>query len=60
MKQVSDGSKIITLMPLGGSGVLLKLKAPLSWDSVERRGLMQEGQSRFNVSVACGNRRSQI
>ena len=34
-------------------GVRLKSKAPLNWASVDRRGLMRDCWSRFNVSVAC-------
>ena len=54
MIQVVEGLKMSTLVPEGASGVLLKSKAPLSWYSAERQGLMQEGCSRFSVSVACG------
>ena len=37
----------------------LKPKAPLSCASADRRGLMQDCPSRFNVSIACGMSLSQ-
>ena len=52
-------SKTRTLVPGGAWGVRLKSKAPLIWASADRRGLMRDGWSRFNVSVACGMSLSQ-
>ena len=41
-------------MPGGARGVQLKSKVPLSWDSVDRQGLMLYCKIKFNVNVACG------
>ena len=46
-------------MPGGGSRVRLKSKAPFIWASAERCVLIQDGQKRLRVKVACERMRSQ-
>ena len=59
VRRAPGASNTRTCVPEGARGVQLKPKAPFSWASADRRGLMQDCRSRFNVSVDCGMSLSQ-
>ena len=53
MQRWSGVLKTRTLAPRGANVVRLKSNAPFNWDSAERRVLIQDGQRRLRVKVAC-------
>ena len=59
VRRTPGASNKRNFVPGGARGVQLKTKAPLSWASANRQGLMKNCQRRFNVSVACGMSLSQ-